>query len=123
MDSSRSREPSVDKDGMISGSGSEAESISSSVEMDFIVHSDSSNRLDISSAACASSEGDTSSVDAPIVTASGPSHGPSEANVKVGPFRPHAKELPGLKYPSRSQGSRLRSFMKSGTMNLVRIQH
>lgn len=47
MDSSRSREPSVDQDSMITGSGSEAESLSSSVEMDAIINSDSSGRLDI----------------------------------------------------------------------------
>ena len=93
----------------MSGSGSEGESLSSSAEMD-VAHSDSSSRVDISSAACASSEGDTSSMDTPAVKAADPSHGPSVANVKVGPFRPCAKELPGLKYPSRIQGSRQRSF-------------
>ena len=110
MESSRSREPSVDQDSMASAeSGSEAESLSS-VEMDATTHSDSSSRLEISSAECASSEGDTSSVDTPIVKASDPGRGPSVANIKIGPFRPRAKELPGLKYPSRSQGSRQRSF-------------
>ena len=107
---SRSREPSVDKESMISGSSSEVESLSPSCEMDVNVQSDSSSRLDISSAAFASSEGDTSSMDGPIVTASDPSRGPSVASIKAGPFRPCAKELPGLKYPSRSQGSRQHSF-------------
>ena len=79
MDPSRSCEPSVDQDSMFSGSGSEGESLSSSAEMD-IVHSDSSSRLDISSAACASSEGDTPSMDTPAAKAADPSHGPSVAN-------------------------------------------
>ena len=87
MDPSRSRKPSVDQDSMMSGSG---ESLSSSAEMD-VVHSDSSSRVDISSAACASREGDTSSVDTPAVKAADPSHGPSVANIKVGPFRTCAK--------------------------------
>ena len=72
----------LDKDSMISGSSSDAESLSSSVEMNIIVQSDSSGRLDISSAVCASSEGDTSSMDASIVTALDLSHGPSVANIK-----------------------------------------
>ena len=111
MKSSRSRESSVDQDSMASAeSGSEAESLSSSVEMDTTIHSDSRSRLEVSSAVCASSEGDTSSVDTPIVKASDPGRGPSVANIKIGPFRPRAKELPGLKYPSRSQGSRQHSF-------------
>ena len=59
------------------GTDSEAESVSSSVEMDIIDHSDSSGGLDISSAACASSEGDTSSFEAKsMVMASDPSLGP-----------------------------------------------
>ena len=110
MDLSRSHNASVDKDSMISGSSSDAESLSSSVEMNIIVQSDSSGRLDISSAVCASSEGDTSSMDASIVTALDLSHGPSVANIKVGPFRPTAKESPGIKYLSWSVGSPWRSF-------------
>ena len=97
---------SVDQDSMISGSG---ENLSSSAEMD-VVHSDSNSRLYITSAACASSEGDISSMDTPTVKAADPSHGRSVVNIKVGPFRLCAKELPGLKYPSRIQGSRQRSF-------------
>ena len=49
-------------------------------------------------------------MDAPIVTALDPSHGPSVSNIKVGLFRPTAKESPELKYPSWSVGSRWRSF-------------
>lgn len=95
---------------MISGSGSDAESLSAA-EMDVIVYSDSSSRLDVISAVCASSEGDTTlSMDTPTVTASDPSHGPSVASIIVGPFRLRAKDLSGLRYPSRSQGSRQRSF-------------
>ena len=61
------------------GSGSEAESLSSLAEMDIIDQSDSSSRLDVSSAACVSNEGDTtSSMDMPIVMASVPSQGQTE---------------------------------------------
>ena len=65
------------------GSGSEAESLSSPAEMDIIDQSDSSSRLDVSSAACVSSEGDTtSSMDMPIVMASVPSQGQTTTKAK-----------------------------------------
>ena len=100
------------------GTGSDSDSVSSSPEMDVSVGS--SEGPDVSSAACASSEGDTSSsIETSTVIPHDPSCGPKAANITVGPFRPKSKDMPGLKYPSRLQGQRYRCFMIVGMLTLI----
>ena len=94
------------------GNGSDSESVSSSAEMDVSVGS--GEGPDVSSAACASSEGDTSSsIETCAVNPYDPCRGPKGADITVGPFRPYSKDMPGLKYPSRLQGQRYRCFHDS----------
>ena len=48
-----------------------------------------------------------------------PSHGPTKARISVGPFRQTSKSLHSKKFPTRTQGSRKRNFIKNGTKNLI----
>ena len=71
------------------GTGSDSESVSSSAEMDVSVGS--GEGPDVSSAACASSEGDTSSsIETSSVNPYDPCRGPKGADITVGPFRPYS---------------------------------